>query len=192
MAEEKKLNNEIIERNARMYQKKTEAELEKYMADAVMSDDESKLVALIKDSVFIKALLNAKDEFESVKLFAEKGVTMIEEECRDIRKIIVDSVAGILESDEEMTDEELELVAGGSWKGFWKGLKKVAVAALIGAAVGLAFAGGLAVLASFTVFAPLMTSAAVGTALASSAVTGGLSAAIGVGLEAGAKETGLI
>jgi hypothetical protein len=191
MAEEKKINNEIVERNARLYQKKTEAELEKYMADAEMSDDESKLVALVKDSEFIKSLLNAKDEFESVKLFAEKGVAMIEEECRNIRKIIVDSVAGILESDEEMTDEELESVAGGSWSGFWKGLKKVAVAALIGAAIGLAVAGGLAVLASFTVFAPLMSAAAVGSALASAAVGGAISGGLKEGLTMGAKSAGI-
>ena len=190
MSEEKKINGELLERNASLYQKKTAAELEKYMADAELSDEESKLVELTKDNDFLKALLDTKTDLEAVKLFADKGIKMIEEECNDIRNIIVEGLSNIVKCEEEMTDEELESVAGGSWKGFWKGFKKVAVAALIGAAVAAACVMGGAVLATCFLGAGAI-SASIGAA-GIAAAGGALTAVLKEGITAGAKGTGII
>lgn len=189
MAEDIKINNEIVERNARLYQKKTAAELEKYMADSELSDEETKLAELTKDNIFIKSLLDTKDDIQAVKLFAAKGIKMLEEECKEIRKIIVDGISGILTSKEEMSDEELETVTGGSWKGFWKGFKKVAVAALIGAAIGAACVLGPAALGMC-----FLGGAALGASLGAAAVAAVGGAITGVakeGIVAGGNAMGL-
>ncbi|MBO4414390.1 MAG: hypothetical protein J5824_00240 [Lachnospiraceae bacterium] len=173
--------SDVAERNAKLFQKKTATELENFMADAEISEEESKLAALTEDKDFLKSLLITKDDLEAVKLFAKRGIEMVEEECQDIRNMISESLKGIAVSKEEMSDDELEAVTGGSWKGFWKGFKKVAVAALIGAAVGFVAAMGVA-----TFGAAFLGAGCIGSALGGALLAGAAGGAINAVVKEGA------
>lgn len=181
------MNKELVESNAKRYAKKTMTELEAYMADAELTAEEEKLIALKDDEEFLRALNNTADDMAAVKLFADKGIEMSEEECHGIRQGIIDSISNIVSFTEEMSDEELAEVAGGSWKSFWKGVKRVAIAAAIGVATSLAIT---AVIAMGTVFTPLAPGMA--GVLAVAGLTGAISGGVGEGIHMGLEKTGIV
>ena len=182
--DKKSFNKDLVEANAKRYAKKTSSELEACVAEEALSAEDEKLVALKDDEEFLKALNNTADDKAAVKLFAEKGIEMSEEECHCIRQGIVDSITNLLTCTEEMSDDELAQVAGGSWlKKAWKKTKRVAVAAVMGAATSLAITG---VIVAGTVFAPLAPGIAGVLAVAgmTGAISGGVGEGIRIGLEA--------
>ena len=61
-----------------------------------------------------EALKEAKTPEEAVEVFKQYGIEMTKEEFIEIGKGI---------TSDELSEEMLVLVAGGSWKGFWRGVK---------------------------------------------------------------------
>lgn len=70
---------------------------------------QEKLTELMKDKEFVKKILEMETPEEVQKALAEKGVDLSIEQIEDIRKGIIARVS----SEEEMSDEQLEQVAGG-------------------------------------------------------------------------------
>ena len=79
-----------------------------------------------------RALQDAANAEEIVKVFAEQGVEL----DLDAAQVVAERVRKF-KDDGELTEEEMELVAGGrgGWKKFWNGCKAVAATA-IGCVVG--------------------------------------------------------
>ena len=79
-----------------------------------------------------RALQDAANAEEIVKIFAEQGVEL----DLDAAQVVAERVRKF-KDDGELTEEEMELVAGGrgSWKKFWNGCKAFAATA-IGCTVG--------------------------------------------------------
>lgn len=79
---------------------------------------ESKLVQIARlfgENKDAEALLkDAKTKEEAVKLLAQFGVNITVEEFVQIGKEVLS---------DELSEDVLELVAGGSWAGFWGGVK---------------------------------------------------------------------
>jgi predicted ribosomally synthesized peptide with nif11-like leader len=69
-----------------------------------------KLVELLKDEAFVKELVAQETPEDAQKFLASKGVEVSAEELENIRKEILARIDG----NEEMNDEQLEQVAGGS------------------------------------------------------------------------------
>ena len=61
-----------------------------------------------------KLLKSAKTKEEAVAILAQFGVNVTVEEFVQIGKEVIS---------DELSEDVLELVAGGSWRGFWNGVK---------------------------------------------------------------------
>lgn len=68
-----------------------------------------KLKELLKDEAFVKELVEQETVEDAQKLLASKGVDISVDQLNEIRK----GVAARLEEGEELSDEQLENVAGG-------------------------------------------------------------------------------
>lgn len=80
-----------------------------------MNDKLSQIIRLFSENEEAETTLrNAKTVTEAVSLLNELGVEITEEEFIQIGKEI---------TSDELSEEMLLLVAGGGWKGFWKGVK---------------------------------------------------------------------
>lgn len=70
---------------------------------------EEKLKELLKDESFVKELVDKETAEEAQALLASKGVNLTAEQLNEIRK----GIAARIEGGEELSDEQLENVAGG-------------------------------------------------------------------------------
>ncbi len=181
--------------NAKLFEKKFNNELEVYIQNEELSAEEEKIIALKDDKEFIDALLKVENEEEMVKLFADRERKVTIEDCIKLKDDICNGTARVLLAQEEMTDDELEQIAGGSLKSFFK---KVAIGALIGAAVlgavaAIALTGGIATGAIATVGVGAFTAADFGASVASAALGGAIAGGVGTmiyqGFAAGVKAT---
>jgi hypothetical protein len=181
--------------NAKLFEKKFNNELEVYIQNEELSAEEEKIIALKDDKEFIDALLKVENEEEMVKLFADREIKVTIEDCIKLKDDICNGTARVLLAQEEMTDDELEQIAGGSLKSFFK---KVAIGALIGAAVlgavaAIALTGGIATGAIATVGVGAFTAADFGASVASAALGGAIAGGVGTmiyqGFAAGVKAT---
>jgi lactobin A/cerein 7B family class IIb bacteriocin len=181
--------------NAKLFEKKFNNELEVYIQNEELSAEEEKIIALKDDKEFIDALLKVENEEEMVKLFADREIKVTIEDCIKLKDDICNGTARVLLAQEEMTDDELEQIAGGSLKSFFK---KVAIGALIGAAVlgavaAIALTGGIATGAIATVGVGAFTAADFGASVASDALGGATAGGVGTmiyqGFAAGVKAT---
>lgn len=68
-----------------------------------------KLKELLKDEAFVKELVEQETVEDAQKLLASKGVDISVDQLNEIRK----GVAARVEEGEELSDEQLENVAGG-------------------------------------------------------------------------------
>ncbi|MBO4415975.1 MAG: hypothetical protein J5824_08365 [Lachnospiraceae bacterium] len=189
------INTELALANARLFEKKLSNEIEDYIQKEELSEEEERIIALKDDEEFIAALIKVESEEEMVKLFADKDVTVTLEDCIKLKDDICNGTARVLLAQEEMTDDELEQIAGGSLKSFFK---KVAIGALIGAAVlgavaAIALTGGIATGAIATVGVGAFTAADFGASVASAALGGAIAGGVGTmiyqGFAAGVKAT---
>ena len=71
--------------------------------------DKEKFSALLKDEAFVKELVEKETVEEAQALLASKGVELSADQLNEIRK----GIAARIEGGEELSDEQLENVAGG-------------------------------------------------------------------------------
>lgn len=98
---------------------------------------EEKMKNLVQDHEFMNKMLSCEEPEQVQKLFADNGVEITLEEVKTLGKVL----AGMAQSDGELSEDDLEGVAGGSvWDKFremieligmgaprtsWDGIKRV-------------------------------------------------------------------
>lgn len=135
----KEMNKEALNASLRMIDKYGERNIELLrQQDAAAAEKMEKVGELLKDEAFIAAFLAADSAEEAAALFVGRGVEMGAEETTQLAKQIVSLSNKLLENDGELTEEELEQIAGGwNWAAFGVGLAGgAAVGAMFGSMVG--------------------------------------------------------
>ena len=72
--------------------------------------DKEKFTALLRDEAFVKELIEQETVEDAQKLFASKGVDITVEQINEIRNGVI---ARVGDDSEELSDDQLENVAGG-------------------------------------------------------------------------------
>ena len=121
---------ENMKNTAYMLEKRSQMMLEQAKADGTVSPAEEKFIELMKHESFAREFANCTS-FEAAKELLERnGVDMPMEELQSILTAAANILIKLEENNGELTDEDLEQVAGGwSWKGFFIGLAAGAVLA---------------------------------------------------------------
>jgi hypothetical protein len=129
-----------------MLEKRSQMMLEQAKADGAVSPAEEKFIELMKHESFVREFSNCTS-FEAAKELLERnGVDMPMEELQNILTAAANILIKLEENNGELTDEDLEQVAGGwTWGGFFKGLVMgVVVTAVIVAVAAAAIATSVA------------------------------------------------
>ncbi len=125
----KTINQEKLNGTLRFLEKQGEVNLEMMReSDPATAERVDKLVSLFKNEEFDKQLVACSDNQAVVKLFAENGVEMTEEDAEATMAYIKGLVQKLMENDGELSEEELEMVAGGwsGWGTFWASVGSLA------------------------------------------------------------------
>ena len=96
------------------------------------------------DTEFMAQFFACDEKEDMIKLCEERGISMTMEELDEILGAIADTYNKLVANDGELSDEELEQVAGGLssfWGGLLGGVIGAIAGAVIGAAVGFLVAG---------------------------------------------------
>ena len=155
------------------------------MENADVRQQSQELLAKLEADPVINSLMEAAETIEDMYEIAKRYVTVKLEDFRQLFEEAMDYYKG---AKVELDDDTMEYVVGGSLKSFWKTFKKVALAAVIVAGVGLACAvtGGLAG-AGIAAAGAAFAGTAVGTAAVTGAATGAIGGAV-MGVYGTAKE----
>ncbi len=112
----------------------------------ITREDTERINTLMEDEEFVKKVFSAGSEEGIIQLFAQKGVLLTKEDLHACEESAKNSPEfGVFFQDEELGEEALEAVSGGSfrkWLGLGIMVLGVAVAASTGG-LGAAFAGTL-------------------------------------------------
>ncbi len=137
-SERKKLMN----LNAAMLKKQNEIELEAALADTELTNEDRKILDLMDNEEFLNQIAAAKSEAEIQQLFQEQGIKLTEEQVDEFVKEVQDKVLKIACATDELTDDELAEIAGGSFSSFFKSFGKYLLGAVVSVVVG-AITGGI-------------------------------------------------
>ena len=173
---------ENMKNTAYMLEKRSEMMLEQARQDGTIPAEVEKFTELMKHDSFTQALLNCASAEAVKELLDRNGVNFSMEDIDAMLVTIGTTMLKLDENNGELTEEDLEQVAGGwSWGGFFKGIAlgvaamvvMIAVtAACVAATVGTG--GGAAPLAGVTIAAAAkFVGATVGAAAAIGGVAGG-------------------
>lgn len=151
------VNQEKLDATKRMIEKQNQIVLENARMNGTDSELE-KLLTIINDKEFPDKL-SACDSMEKLrKLFADGGLELSDEQIREMFQGVADCFEKIKKNDGELTEEELEEIAGGwSWKVF--GVFGVVAAASFIVGAALSVLPVMAVLGGTYLVAGVITSA---------------------------------
>ena len=192
---EKKYDEKLIMANLAMLTKKVNMDLERGMDQEDFTAEEEKILALRENPEFLQDMLRCNDVASVQEAFKKQGLQITEEEAADFIENVQITSNKVVNANEELSDEELAEIAGGSWlKKAWKKAKKYVVAAAVSAvagavaavAVGVITGGGIGVAAVAVAAAKGVGGGLFGAGL-SDLWNAGLAGKIGVG--AGAVAT---
>ena len=157
---------ENMKNTAYMLEKRSGMMVERARMDGTLTPAEEKLVEHLEDKAFVQKLLNCGSAEAVKNLMDQNCIDIAMEEIQSMLAMIGTLAQKLEENDGELSDEELETVAGGwSWMG-----------ALVGAVAG--FIAALCVVAAAVVLEGVSFGTATPLILAGGAVVGG--AIIGV------------
>ena len=121
---------EAMMNTANMLEKRSTMFLEQAKADGIITPAEEKFAELIRDEAFAAALNNCGSAEAVKELLDKNGVDFSMEEIHAMLVVVGTLFQKLEENDGELTDEDLEQIAGGwSWGSFFKGLGIGALAA---------------------------------------------------------------
>ena len=128
-------------------EKRNSMMLEQARAKGEVSPAVEKFVELLKDEAFVKDFANCASAEAVKELLDRNGVDFSMEEIDSILIGIGTLVQKLEENDGELSEEELEMIAGGfCWTSFWAGIGGgiLVAAACVGAFLAVAGTGGAA------------------------------------------------
>ena len=166
----KTINQDNLNASLRMLDKMGEANLEQLKrTDPALAERMEQLGALSRNEDFCKQFLSCPDKQAAVRLFADHGLVLTEDEVEMLALQINSLTKKLMENDGTLSEEELEQISGGN---LLDGI-------CYGTAGGLAFAAAGAAIG--TLFCP-------GLGSIIGAVIGGLGGALGWGLGTGLSD----
>ncbi len=147
-------NTKVIEANVAMYNKKVNMEAEKYLQDNEVTAAEMKMYELKDNEAFVKKLAGANNAEDVQKIFAAEDVTLTAEEANAFAEELKQTGGKLVNATEELTEDELETITGGTFldgvKNFFKKAGAVLVGMVVGAVLG-AVAGPGGVIAGIVI-----------------------------------------
>jgi predicted ribosomally synthesized peptide with nif11-like leader len=138
------MNKEKLNASVRYLNKVGEANLEKMRAaDHEEAERFAKLGELLSNEAFAQQFVACADKEAAAKLFAAQGFEITMEELEDLIVQIKNLRQQLLNNDGELSEDALEIVAGGfNWKGLLQGLF-VSYTTVLGTLIGTAICPGL-------------------------------------------------
>ncbi len=136
------MNKKVIEANLTRYNKKFSADKEAYLAENELTKEQKKFYNLKDNDEFFKALIACNTAEDVQKAFAGVEIEIDLNEAQEYFDDLQSTSNAIFTATEELSDDELESVTGGS---FWDGLATFAKHFITGFAIGII--GGLAIAA---------------------------------------------
>ena len=137
------MNQEKLNASVRYLNKTGEANLEKLKAaNHEEAERFAKLGELLSNESFAKQFVACADKEAAAKLFADHDFAITMEELEDLIVQIKTLRQQLLNNDGELSEDALEMVAGGfNWKGFLEGLF-VSYTTVLGTLIGTAICPG--------------------------------------------------
>ena len=137
------INQEKLNASIRFLNKKGEACLEQMrLENPEAANYMEKMGNLFKNEEFCLKFYDCKDLQSAVALFVENGVEMTEEGVKALIDYVKAIIKKLRENDGELTEEDLEQVAGGGWGGaFLGGLLGFVVGAIVGGIAATIYCG---------------------------------------------------
>ena len=149
------VNRDNLKASLRMLEKRKEMILEQAKTQDI-DEQSQRIIELESDEAFMKKLMNCDSAEKVQALFKENGADIAMEQVNDLLKGIGELLIQLGNNDGELTEDELEQIAGGwSWKGFVTGTL-LGVAVFVVGALSVAAEVGTAGLAT-----PLVAAVAV-------------------------------
>ena len=140
------VHQDNLKASLRMLEKRKDMMLEQAKTQD-LDEQSQRIIELENDEAFTKKLMNCDSAEKVQALFKENGVDFSMEQVNDLLKGIAELLIQLGNNDGELTEDELEQIAGGwNWRGFISGVitgvalvvvSALAVAAEVGTA-GLA------------------------------------------------------
>ena len=116
------VNQENLKASVRMLEKRKDMMVEQMKNDNI-DDKSKKMLELIEDKAFINELMQCGNVESIQDLYKKNGFDISAEQVNDLLKCVGELIINLDKNDGELTEEELENIAGGwSWGGFFGGL----------------------------------------------------------------------
>ena len=174
----KTINQDNLNATRRFLQKQGEISMAQLKeADPQQAEWLEKLGDLFANEDFIKQFFACTENQQGVKLFADNGITVTEEQVEAMGACINAMIQNLRDNDGELSEEELEQIAGG---GFFSCFGMAIGGNILGAGIGATF-GCLAAL----FFPP----AAFGLVALAGCAIGGTAMGVALGVDQHYKET---
>lgn len=138
---------ENMKNTAYMLEKRSNMMLEQARMEGQVSPAVEKFMELLKDEAFVKDFANCASAEAMKELLDQNGVDFSMEEIDSILIGIGTLAQKLEENNDELSEEELEMIAGGfSWTSFWAGLGGgiLMAAVCIGCAAAMGITSGAA------------------------------------------------
>lgn len=129
-------NQKLIEANLVMLTKKVNMELERGMEQDELTPEEEKILALRDSEEFLKEIVGCNDVASVREAFKKQEVELSEDEAKEFIENVQITSNKVMNATEELSDDELAEIAGGSWSSFWKKAKKYVIGAAVSAVAG--------------------------------------------------------
>ena len=141
----KTINQDNLNASLRMLDKMGEANLEQLKrTDPALAERMEQLGALSRNEDFCKQFLSCPDKQAAVRLFADHGLVLTEDEVEMLALQINSLTKKLMENDGTLSEEELEQISGGGWlEGICYGIGGGIGFAALGATIGTMFCPGL-------------------------------------------------
>ena len=167
---------------ARMLEKRSAMLMEQARMEGEVPASAEKFMELLHDEAFSKEFFNCASEAAVKELLDRNGVDFSMEEIDAIMVGVGTTLQKLEENNGELTEEDLEQVAGGwSWGGFFKG---IGLGIVVGAIMGAIVVGCIAVSAATGGAGAPLAAAAAAKLIAGTAAVG----ATAGGIVGGAQE----
>ena len=145
---------ENMNNTARMLEKRGNMMADQLKAEGTMTPAEEKLIQLLTYETFQKEFCDCTSAEAVKELLDRNGVNMSMDEVNAFLAAVGTLCKKVQENDGELSEEDLEMVAGGwSWKGFGLGLLIGAAAAAVMLATAVVMIGSCGTLTGVAVVA---------------------------------------
>ena len=124
-------NKMVFETNLKIIKKRAEVEKEMAKMNGTYTEVDERLEGVFGDKEFMKAVLNCESPDKAYELFCTRNSDLTKDQFVELIKASFQMYETLASKDEELSEDELEQIAGGGFFGTaWKVIKTVGYSAL--------------------------------------------------------------